>query len=55
MNRIQVFDEITFDSSMVEKIHPQLYDVKVHHISEINTLLQDTDAVNIDGEFFLKG
>ena len=51
---IMVFDEITFDSSTVEKIHPKLYEVQVHHISELDLVMQDTDAVNVDGEFFLK-
>ena len=49
-----IFDEITFDSATVEKIHPKLYQVEVHHISELDLAKQDTDTVSVDGEFFLK-
>ena len=33
---IMIFDEITFDSATVEKIHPKLFQVEVHHISELD-------------------
>ena len=39
LKRMKVYDDIIFDSSTVEKIHPKLYEVQVHHISEINQLL----------------
>ena len=56
MKKFKVYDEITFDSSTVEKIHPRLFKVEVHHLSDIKSLNDDAqlDAVNIDGEFFLR-
>ena len=50
--REKVYDDIIFDSSAIQDIHPRLTEVKVHHIRDIESKIYP-GSVLIDGEYFM--
>ena len=52
MKNVKIYDEVVFDYATPLKKNPKLFKTRVQHISDLK--IQDPDAVNIDGEYFIK-
>lgn len=48
----KIYDEVVFNYAEPLQKNPKLFKVKVQHISDLK--IQDPDAINIDGEYFIK-
>lgn len=47
----KTYDDIIFDASMIESVHPRLHAPLVHTLQSESVM--DKDSILIDGEFFL--